>query len=49
MTEVQLLALEASDFRSLIERYPDLKERVSKVAENRLGAQPAPNEPPKTS
>jgi voltage-gated potassium channel len=48
MTEVQLLALEASDFRSLIERYPDLKERVAKVAENRMGANPAPTEPPKS-
>jgi voltage-gated potassium channel len=48
MTEVQLLALEASDFRSLIERYPDLKERVAKVAENRMGASPAPTEPPKS-
>jgi voltage-gated potassium channel len=48
MTEVQLLALEASDFRSLIERYPDLKERVARVAENRMGAKPAPTEPPKS-
>jgi voltage-gated potassium channel len=48
MTEVQLLALEASDFRSLIERYPDLKERVSRVAENRMGAGPAPTDPAKS-
>ncbi len=46
MTEVQLLALEASDFRGLIERYPDLKERISRIAENRMGAKPAPTEPP---
>jgi voltage-gated potassium channel len=46
MTEVQLLALEASDFRSLIERYPDLKERIARIAENRMGAKPAPTEPP---
>lgn len=45
VTEVQLLALEASDFRSLIDRYPDLKERVSQVAENRLGAKPEPPTP----
>jgi voltage-gated potassium channel len=48
MTEVQLLALEASDFRGLIERYPDLKERVARIAENRMGAKPAPAEPPKS-
>ena len=48
MTEVQLLALEASDFRGLIERYPDLKERISRIAENRMGAKPAPTEPPKS-
>jgi CRP-like cAMP-binding protein len=48
MTEVQLLALEASDFRSLIERYPDLKERIARIAENRMGAKSAPTEPPKS-
>ena len=46
VTEVQLLALEASDFRNLIENYPDLKERVSKIAENRMGTPAAP-EPPR--
>jgi voltage-gated potassium channel len=45
VTEVQLLALEASDFRNLIDRYPDLKERVSQIAENRLGAKPEPPTP----
>jgi voltage-gated potassium channel len=46
LTETQLLALDASDFRNLIERYPDLKERVARVAENRLGAAPNPPKPP---
>ena len=46
LTEVQLLALEASDFRGLIERYPDLKERVARVAENRMGSAPKPPAPP---
>jgi voltage-gated potassium channel len=43
LTEVQLLALEASDFRNLIEQYPDLGERIAKVAEGRLyGSAPPP-------
>jgi voltage-gated potassium channel len=37
LTETQLLALEAGDFRKLIEDYPDLRARIAKVAESRLG------------
>jgi voltage-gated potassium channel len=44
LTEVQLLALEASDFRSLMEQYPDLRERVARVAEGRM-ANPPPAPP----
>jgi len=47
MTEVQLLALESSDFRKLCEQYPNLKERIAKVAEGRLNVQPPAPEPPK--
>jgi voltage-gated potassium channel len=47
LTEVQLLALEASDFRNLIEQYPDLGERIAKVAEGRLYATPPPPDPQK--
>ncbi len=43
-TEVQLLALEASDFRKLMEQYPDLRERVARVAEGRM-ANPSPAPP----
>jgi voltage-gated potassium channel len=46
LTEVQLLALEASDFHNLAEQYPDIKERVAKVAEGRIdGKPPAPEKP----
>jgi voltage-gated potassium channel len=47
LTEVQLLALEASDFRNLIEQYPDLGERIAKVAEGRLYGSPPPPGPQK--
>ena len=47
LTEVQLLALEASDFRNLIEQYPDLGERIAKVAEGRLYGTPPPPDPQK--
>jgi voltage-gated potassium channel len=47
LTEVQLLALEASDFRNLIEQYPDLGERIAKVAEGRLYGSPPPPAPQK--
>jgi voltage-gated potassium channel len=47
LTEVQLLALEASDFRSLMDQYPDLRERVSRVAEGRMtNPPPAPPKDP---
>ena len=36
VSECQLLALEATDFRRLLEAHPDLKESISKVAEQRL-------------
>jgi len=45
LSEVQLLSLEASDFRSLMEQYPDIKERVAKVAEGRT----KPPEPPRST
>lgn len=38
VSECQLLALEATDFRRLLEAHPDLKESISKVAEQRLSA-----------
>lgn len=36
LSECQLLALDAADFRRLLEAHPDLKESISKVAEQRL-------------
>ena len=47
LTEVQLLALEAGDFRNLMEQYPGLRERIAKVAEGRLDGSPPAQEPPK--
>jgi voltage-gated potassium channel len=47
LTEVQLLALEASDFRNLMEQYPDLRVRIAKVAEGRLTGEPPPPNPQK--
>lgn len=44
LEECQLLTLQASDFRRLLDTHPDLKESISKVAEERLssgaGAEP---------
>jgi voltage-gated potassium channel len=37
LTEVQLLSLEAGDFRKLIDQYPDLREKIARIAESRLG------------
>jgi voltage-gated potassium channel len=49
LTEAQLLALEASDFRKLIEQFPDLRERIAKIAEGRLGTEPPPAPPANSS
>jgi voltage-gated potassium channel len=47
LTETQLLALDAADFRKLIDQYPDLRERVHRIAESRLsGDQHHPPTPP---
>jgi len=46
LTEVQLLALEASDFRRLSEQYPDLRKRIAQVAEGRLTGEPPPPQTP---
>src|SRR3989338_6344422 len=36
VSECQLLSLEAADFRRLLDAHPDLKDAISKVAEQRL-------------
>lgn len=36
VSECQILTLEAADFRRLLDAHPDLKESISKVAEQRL-------------
>jgi CRP-like cAMP-binding protein len=46
VTEVQLLTLEAGDFRQLIEQYPDLREKISRIADSRLSGD---SEPPPAS
>ncbi|MBI3303751.1 MAG: ion transporter [Deltaproteobacteria bacterium] len=38
VSECQLLTLEAADFRRLLDAHPDLKESISKVAEQRLSS-----------
>lgn len=38
-TETQLLALEAGDFRKLIDQYPDLREKIARIADRRLGGE----------
>jgi voltage-gated potassium channel len=40
LTDTQLLALEASDFRRLIGQYPDLGEKIARIAESRMGGEP---------
>jgi len=45
LTETQLLALEASDFRTLIDRFPDLREKIHRIAESRLSREPPPTPP----
>jgi voltage-gated potassium channel len=45
-TETQLLALEASDFRKLIDQYPDLREKIARIAESRLGGGAERSAPP---
>src|SRR5262249_54663643 len=37
LTDTQLLALEASDFRKLIAQDPDLREKIARIAESRRG------------
>jgi len=46
VTEVQLLTLEAGDFRQLIEQYPELRSKISRIADSRLSGE---SEPPPTS
>ena len=48
-TETQLLALEASDFRKLTDQYPDLREKIARIAESRLGDAGRPAPPPPTT
>jgi CRP-like cAMP-binding protein len=38
VSECDLLALQVTDFRRLLDAYPDLKAAVAKVAEQRLSA-----------
>jgi voltage-gated potassium channel len=45
-TETQLLALEAGDFRKLMDQFPEIRQRVIQVAEGRLGGDAKPKEPP---
>jgi voltage-gated potassium channel len=51
LTETQLLGLDAEDFRKLIDQYPDLKEKIHRIAESRLNTRmdtpvpPAAGEP----
>lgn len=45
VTEVQLLALEAADFRKLIGQYPELREKIARIADSRLGGGSAPPPP----
>jgi CRP-like cAMP-binding protein len=47
LTDCQLLQLDASDFRRLIERIPTLKDRIAETARRRLDAQSS--EPPPRS
>ena len=49
VTEVQLLTLEAGDFRQLIEQYPDLREKISRIADSRLSGETGPPPPMPTS
>ena len=50
LTDTQLLALEASDFRRLIGQYPELGEKIARIAESRMGEAPPPAAPsPSTS
>jgi CPA1 family monovalent cation:H+ antiporter len=37
LTYCQVLALNAGDFRRLLDNHPDLRERIERVAEERLG------------
>jgi voltage-gated potassium channel len=45
-TETQLLALEAGDFRKLMDEFPEIRQRVTQVAEGRLGGETKPKGPP---
>jgi CRP-like cAMP-binding protein len=46
VTEVQLLTLEAGDFRQLMQQYPDLREKIARIADSRLNGESEP--PPAT-
>ena len=46
VTETQLLTLDAADFRRLVDQYPDLREKISRIAESRMGGdRPPPPSP----
>jgi voltage-gated potassium channel len=47
-TETQLLALEAGDFRQLMQQFPEIHQRVSQVAEGRLSGETKPKDPPRS-
>jgi voltage-gated potassium channel len=42
LTDTQLLALETNDFRHLISEYPELGEKIARIAESRMGAESPP-------
>ena len=45
VTETQLLTLDAADFRRLVDQYPDLREKISRIAESRMGGGRPPPSP----
>jgi len=50
VTETQLLTLDAADFRRLVDQYPDLREKISRIAESRMGGdRPPPPSPGQAS
>jgi CRP-like cAMP-binding protein len=46
VTECQLLALEVADFRRLLDAHPDLKDSVTRIAEQRMSATTGPSGTP---
>jgi voltage-gated potassium channel len=45
-TESQLLALEAGDFRKLMDQFPEIRQRIVQVAEGRIGGEVKPKGTP---